>query len=57
MPVQEKPKPVSAAPAPGKPLKGSPETTKPLEELSMEEYAAQRKKQLAEERRPGGMRH
>ncbi len=45
-------KPVSAAPAPIKPItpaKGSPDT--PLEELSMEQYAAARKKQQADARR------
>jgi hypothetical protein len=50
-------KSVSAAPAPGKPIKASSEVSKSPEEESMEEYASRRKKQLAEERRPGGMRH
>lgn len=49
-------KPVSAAPAPGKPIKASSEASKSGDEESMEEYASRRKKQLAEERRPG-VRH
>ena len=49
-------KPVSAAPAPGKPIKASSEASKSADEESMEEYASRRKKQLAEERRPG-VRH
>lgn len=50
------PKPVSAAPAPGKPIKASAEATKSPEEESMDEYATRRKKELAAERRPG-VRH
>lgn len=49
-------KSVSAAPAPGKPIKASSEASKSADEESMEEYASRRKKQLAEERRPG-VRH
>lgn len=45
---------VSNAPAPVKPTRaGNAEQQKPLEELSMEEYAARRKPQLAAEQRRG----
>jgi len=54
--TQPTPKPVSAAPAPGKPIKASAEVTKTPEEETMEEYAARRKKELAADRRPG-VRH
>ena len=50
-------KPVSAAPAPIKPIKGSGDTAqKSPDEMSMEEYAAMRRKQMASQARPG-MRH
>ena len=50
-------KPITAAPAPIKPkAEGTASVTKPIEEMSMEEYAAMRKAQLAAERRPGARR-
>jgi len=52
----EKPKPISAAPAPGKPTKPSSEASLSPEEESMEAYASRRKKELAERNRPG-VRH
>ena len=52
----DKPKTVSAAPAPGKPIKASSETTVSPEEESMEAYASRRKKELAQQYRPG-VRH
>ena len=51
------PKPISNAPPPIKPQTPSSDTVKTLDELSMDEYAAKRRAQLAEERRPGGFRH
>ena len=50
------PKPVSAAPSPGKPIKAGSEATISPEEESMEQYAARRKKELAQQYRPG-VRH
>ena len=48
------PKPLTAAPAPIKPAPAAGESTaKPMEEMSMDEYAAMRKPQLQGERRPG----
>lgn len=52
----ENPKPVSAAPSPGKPIKASSETKLTPEEEPMETYAARRKKEMAERGRPG-VRH
>ena len=49
-------KPVSAAPAPGKPSKPSSETTPSPEEETMEAYATRRKKEMAAQYRPG-VRH
>ena len=47
-------KAVSGAPAPISKLKGgSSETHKPIEEMSMDEYADYRKRQLSADRRPG----
>lgn len=50
-PPEEKPapasKPVSAAPAPGKPIKASDVSVKSAEEESMDEYAIRRRKELA----------
>jgi hypothetical protein len=48
-------KPVSAAPAPGKPIKATTETKVDPQEESMEAYAARRKKEMATAR--PGMRH
>ena len=53
-PAAAKPAAVSSAPPPVAKLKGGPsESTKSPEDMSMDEYAAMRKKQLAAERRPG----
>jgi hypothetical protein len=50
-------KPITAAPAPIKPqASGTADTTKPIEEMTMEEYAEYRKPKLAAERRPGARR-
>ena len=53
------PKPISAAPAPvnPKPAGSGDAATKSPEEMSMEEYAAMRKPQLAEGSRPGARRY
>lgn len=50
------PKPISAAPAPGKPIKATSEVTVPDEELSMDEYATKWKAREALKNRPG-VRH
>ena len=51
-------KPITKAPAPIKPqAPGTTETAKPIEEMSMEEYAEYRKPKLAAERRPGARRN
>lgn len=51
------PKPITSAPAPVKPAaSGATDTQKSPDEMSMEEYAAYRKPQLAADRRPGGRR-
>jgi len=53
-PAAAKPAAVSSAPPPVAKLKGGPsESTKSPEDMSMDEYAAHRRKQLAAERRPG----
>ena len=50
-------KPLTQAPAPLKPAAaGAASVTKSIDEMSMEEYAAHRKAQLAKEARPGARR-